>query len=75
MQEHKIGIPVWPYKYRITMRANRMEIANSNDFTEIQMDWRYLETYAVPQLSNSIDLYNGISDPLKITMEILKKFF
>lgn len=31
MQEHKVGFPIWPYKYRITMRENRMEIANSND--------------------------------------------
>jgi hypothetical protein len=31
LQQHKIGLPVWPYKYRITLRENRMEIANSND--------------------------------------------
>lgn len=32
MQEHKVGMPIWPYKYRILMRKNRMEIANSNDY-------------------------------------------
>ena len=25
MQEHKVGLPVWPYKFRIIMRENRME--------------------------------------------------
>ena len=38
MQEHKVGLPVWPYKYRIMLRENRMEIANSNDITEIDFD-------------------------------------
>lgn len=56
MQEHKIGLPIWPYKYRITMRENRMEIANSNDWEEILMDWKYLEKHAVPQLQDKIDI-------------------
>lgn len=56
MQEHKVGSPLWPYKYRITMRENRMEIANSNDFEEIDMDWNYLENNLVPQIDQKIDL-------------------
>lgn len=56
MQEHKVGLPVWPYKYRITMRENRMEIANSNDFEEISFDWEYLSKHAVPQIEDKIDL-------------------
>ncbi|TRU33974.1 MAG: hypothetical protein EWV50_19535 [Microcystis aeruginosa Ma_MB_F_20061100_S20] len=56
MQKHKIGLPVWPYKYRITLRQNRMEIANSNDLEEIEMDWSYLKNNVVPQLSGKIDL-------------------
>ncbi len=56
MQEHKAGLPLWPYKYRITLRENRMEIANSNDFQEIEMDWSYLQNNVVPQLSQKIDM-------------------
>ena len=56
MQEHNIGLPIWPYKYRITLRENRMEIANSNDFTEIGMDWEYIQTNVVPQISQKIDI-------------------
>lgn len=55
MQEHKIGLPIWPYKYRILMRENRMEIANSNDKTEIDFDWNYLKNNIVPQLDNKLD--------------------
>lgn len=40
------------------MRENRMEIANSNDITEIQYDWKYLENNAVPQLNEKIDWLN-----------------
>ncbi len=56
MQEHKVGVPVWPYKYRILMRANSMEIANANDYSEIKHDWKFLEDNAVPQLDKKIDL-------------------
>lgn len=70
MQEHKIGIPVWPYKYRITMRENRMEIANSNDMEEILIDWEYLKDNAVPQLEEQIDL--GKVDLGKVINNILK---
>ncbi|SDI79632.1 hypothetical protein SAMN04515654_11520 [Halanaerobium congolense] len=58
MQEHKVGVPVWPYKYRILMRSNRMEIANSNDMSEINFDWKYLQNNAVPQLEDKIDWLN-----------------
>jgi len=61
MQEHKVGIPVWPYKYRITCRENRMEIANSNDVHEIDMDWEYLKTHVVPQAEKKID-FGGVVD-------------
>ncbi|MEK4072626.1 hypothetical protein [Paenibacillus sp. FSL M7-0656] len=57
MQEHKTG--VWPYKFRILLRENRMEIANSNDFEEINYDWRYLDNNAVPQLNQKIDWLNS----------------
>jgi hypothetical protein len=43
-------------KSRITLRQNRMEIANSNDLEEIEMDWSYLKNNVVPQLSEKIDL-------------------
>ena len=56
MQEHSVGKPVWPYKYRITLRANRMEVANSNDYEEIKMDWEYLKKNVVPQLDSKIDV-------------------
>lgn len=56
MQEHHTGFPVWPYKYRILMRENRMEIANSNDIEEIELDWRYLQTHAIPRINEKIDL-------------------
>lgn len=62
IQKHKVGLPVWPYKYRITMRENRMEIANSNDFQEISMDWEYLKKYAVPQIEEKIDIGKSIKD-------------
>lgn len=62
MQEHKVGIPVWPYKYRITLRENRMEIANSNDPKEIEMDWEYLIDNVVPQVDKKIDIGASVSD-------------
>ncbi|BCG59718.1 hypothetical protein [Paenibacillus sp. URB8-2] len=57
MQKHKTGF--WPYKYRILMRENRMEIANSNDLVEINYDWDYLLDNAVPQLDQKIDWLNS----------------
>ncbi|MGL5807360.1 MAG: hypothetical protein ACRC2R_08140 [Xenococcaceae cyanobacterium] len=76
IQEHKIGFPAWPYRYRILMRENRMEIASSNDLAEIEMDWRYLEDFAVPQLNEKIDVYGEIKklDPLNLVIDIIKKF-
>lgn len=62
MHEHKVGVPVWPYKYRITLRENRMEIANSNDFKEIDFDWKYLERNAVPQIQEKIDIGKATKD-------------
>ncbi|MBV0934658.1 hypothetical protein [Marinobacterium weihaiense] len=62
MQEHKVGVPVWPYKYRITMRENRMEIANSNDFKEIEFDWEYLKNNVVPQIDKKIDAGEVLRD-------------
>lgn len=62
LQKHKIGVPVWPYKYRITLRQNRMEIANSNDIEEIEMDWSYLKNNVIPQLSDKIDISNLVFD-------------
>lgn len=53
MQKHTTGL--WPYSYRILMRENRMEIANSNDRSEINQDWRYLENNVVPQVDQAID--------------------
>ncbi len=60
LQEHKVGIPVWPYKYRILLRENRMEIANSNDIPEIEGDWEYLKNHAVPRLNEAIDVHREI---------------
>jgi hypothetical protein len=54
LQEHRTG--TWPYRYRILMRENRMEIANANDKTEIKLDWDYLQEHAVPQLDRKIDV-------------------
>ena len=62
MQEHKVGLPVWPYKYRIALRENRMEIANSNDFKEIEMDWMYLKNHVVPQIDKKIDAGHAITN-------------
>lgn len=62
LQEHKAGLPVWPYKYRITLRLNRMEIANSNNPDEIQMDWKYLETNTIPQINEQIDIGKRITE-------------
>jgi hypothetical protein len=61
---------IWVYKYRILMRENRMEIANSNDINEIEMDWRYLDDHAVPQLDNKIDIGSSI---LKVVEKIIDK--
>ncbi|MCK8825791.1 hypothetical protein [Fuchsiella alkaliacetigena] len=72
MQEHKVGFPVWPYKYRILMRENRMEIANSNDYSEIKHDWNYLEDNAVPQLNEKIDWLGDI-DFVDIVTKIISK--
>lgn len=70
MQKHKIGFPLWSYEYRIILRENRMEIANSNHLKEIKLDWKYLETHAVPQIDNAIDL--GKVDPLAVGSVLLK---
>lgn len=61
LQEHKVGIPMWPYKYRIILRENRMEIANSNDANEIDMDWEYLQEHVMPQVDQKIDVGAAIS--------------
>lgn len=76
MQEHKVGLPVWPYKYRIMLRENRMEIANSNDITEIDFDWEYLKDHIVPQVDKKIDLGEAISniDWISIINTIAKKY-
>ena len=71
MQQHKVGLPLWPYKYRIMLRENRMEIANSNDFQEIEMDWSYLDDNVVPQLSKKIDL--GDMDLVEIITKLIVK--
>lgn len=71
MQEHKIGIPIWPYKYRITLRENRMEIANSNDFKEIALDWEYLKTNAIPQINQKIDIGEKI-DLIELFSKLIK---
>ena len=74
MQEHKVGFPIWPYKYRILMRENRMEIANSNDKNEIEIDWQYLQINAVPQLNEKIDLgkINSV-DIFAIVIKVISK--
>ena len=72
LQEHKVGVPVWPYKYRIILRENRMEIANSNDITEIEHDWEYLENHAVPQIDQKIDF--GTKETLDFIIKIISKF-
>ncbi|AFZ12468.1 hypothetical protein Cri9333_1578 [Crinalium epipsammum PCC 9333] len=76
MQEHKIGFPVWLYKYRILMRENRMEIANSNDISEIEHDWDYLKTHAVPRLDESIDIHKEISKVnfISIVTNVITKY-
>lgn len=75
MQEHKVGFPVWPYKYRILMRENRMEIANSSDKNEIKMDWQYLQHHAVPQLEQKIDLGSTNSiETLGVVIRVIGKF-
>lgn len=51
MRKHKTGL--WPYKFRILMRATSKEIANANDLETIQYDWRFLETNAVPRIDES----------------------
>jgi hypothetical protein len=75
MQEHKVGLPVWPYKYRITLRESRMEIANSNDPTEIDMDWEYLKENVVPQVDQKIDVGTSISniDWIALINSVVKK--
>lgn len=73
LQEHKVGVPLWPYKYRILMRENKMEIANSNDVKEIELDWEYLQHHAVPQLDKKIDICEKVeqSDALAVVMKIV----
>ena len=71
MQEHKVGMPIWPYKYRILMRENRMEVANSNDFEDIQLDWEYLKTNVVPQIDQKIDIGEKI-DLIDILSKLIK---
>jgi hypothetical protein len=61
MQQHSMGLPVWPYRYRIITRENRMEIANSNDIADIEEDWQYLQTHAVPQIEQKIDVWDKVS--------------
>ena len=73
MQEHKVGMPVWPYKYRILLRENRMEIANSNDREEIEFDWRYLEEHAVPQLDRAIDAGKFLTTNSDALLQIVLK--
>lgn len=73
MQEHKVGVPIWPYKYRILMRENRMEIANSNDYDEIIYDWRYLDNNAVPQLDQKVDWLKDGSDIMNIIINLISK--
>ncbi|MEP0870383.1 hypothetical protein NDA01_11275 [Trichocoleus desertorum AS-A10] len=68
LMQHKVGLPLWPYKYRILLRENRMEIANSNDLQDIELDWEYLQVHAVPQLNQKIDL--GAINPVD-TMTVL----
>lgn len=54
MQKHHLGPPLWPYRYRILLRASRMEVANANDRNEIELDWELLEEQGV-QMDQSID--------------------
>ncbi|WP_405114905.1 hypothetical protein MHH28_11305 [Paenibacillus sp. FSL K6-1217] len=71
MQKHKTGL--WPYKYRILMRENRMEIANSNDIIEIKYDWKYLDDNTVPQLNQRIDWLNvDVSNLVDIVLNSIK---
>ncbi len=70
MQEHKVGLPIWPYKYRITLRENRMEIANSNDFKEIEIDWEYLKNNVTPQIDKKIDA--GEIDLIGLLSKLIK---
>lgn len=73
MQQHKVGLPIWPYKYRIIMRVNRMEIANANDHKEIAMDWHFLQDNAVPQLDQAIDLGKFTIDNAPAIMRLVLK--
>lgn len=73
LQEHKVGIPVWAYKYRILMRESRMEIANSNDRKEIELDWKYLEKHAVPQLDQAIDVCKIAAANSDVLLQIVLK--
>lgn len=75
LQEHKVGLPVWPYKYRIVMRENRMEIANANDPEEIDLDWDYLKDNVVPQMDEMIDVGKAISEieVVNLINKVIKK--
>lgn len=70
LQKHKVGKPMWPYKYRIIMRENSMEIANANDYEEIEFDWKYSEKHAVPQLEEKIDWLNKV-DFLDVVTKVI----
>ncbi|MGE7111220.1 hypothetical protein [Lysinibacillus sp. NPDC047702] len=65
MQEHKTGM--WPYKYRILLRENSKEIANSNDLETISFDWEYLQNHAVPRIDEKgfLDFEYLLKDLLK----------
>ncbi|MCG7602054.1 hypothetical protein MHM84_20130 [Halomonas sp. McH1-25] len=58
------------------MRENRMEIANSNDVDEINMDWEYLKDNVVPQIDQKIDIGKMVMDTdLASFVELLLKRF
>ena len=49
-----------------------MEIANSNDYSEIQADWNYLRNHAVPRLNEAIDLHKRLNEAIDLHKEISK---
>lgn len=63
MQKHKTGI--WPYKYRIIMRENRMEIANANDEYTIDLDQKFLQNNVVPQVNDKVDLWKYVEKAIE----------
>jgi len=42
LQKHRVGPPIWPYRYRVVSRMNRTEMCRSNDYDEIKSDWAVL---------------------------------